>query len=61
MEIHGDLYGFGDDIYAIYQAGGWYMYNDYGVSNGAICMSSTNSKNILESESCWEGTYLSIN
>ena len=31
--MNGDLYGFGDDIYAIYQAGGWYMYSNDAVSN----------------------------
>ena len=27
----------------------------------AICMSTTNSKNILEYKDCWQGTYLSRN
>lgn len=59
--MNGYLYGFGDDIYAIYQNDFWYMYSDYGVSNGPICKSTTKSKNILESESWWDDTYLSGN
>ena len=37
------------------------MYNNDGVSYETICTSTTNSKNILEYENCWVGTYLSIN